>query len=116
MIRGLDRFKALCGVGWTKLAVKPVVPVHVKPVVPKPPVVPAIKPKRIVPVPKHEQQHLEPSDVKFAETHPGYVPIPRLSWNEDAVAKMEGRPVTSHAGVEKPGHEADVPQTGIKVI
>ena len=81
-----------------------------KPVVPKPPVVPAIKPKRIVPVPKHEQQHLEPSDVKFAETHPGYVPIPRLS-----VAKMEGRPVTSHAGVEKPPHEADVPQTEIKV-
>ena len=95
----------------TKLVVKPVAPVHVKP-----PVVTAIKPKRIVPVPKHEQHHLDPSDVKFAETHPGYVPIPRLSWNEDAVAKMEGRPVTSHAGVEKPPHEADVPQTGIKVI
>ena len=113
-------FRSVQGIVWsaalqrwvdpTKLAVKPVAPVHVKP-----PVVTAIKPKRIVPVPKHEQHHLDPSDVKFAETHPGYVPIPRLSWNEDAVAKMEGRPVTSHAGVEKPPHEADVPQTAIKV-
>ena len=95
-------FRSVQGIVWsaalkrwvdpTKLAVKPVAPVHVKP-----PVVPAIKPKRIVPVPKHEQHHLEPSDVKFAETHPGS--IPRLSC----------------AGVEKPPHEADVPQTEIKV-
>ena len=92
------------------LVSKPVPPVHVKP-----PVVPVVKPKRIVPVPKHEQHHLDPSDVQFAVSHPGYVAIPRLSWNEDAVAKMEGRPVTSHAGVEKPPHEADVPQTAIKV-
>ena len=36
------------------------------------------------------------SDVKFAKTHPEFVPVARLSWNEDAVAKFEGRPVTSH--------------------
>ena len=83
-----------------KLQAKHVPPVHVP--------VPAIKPKRIVPVPHHEQQHLDPSDVKYAESHPDFVAIPRLSWDEDAVARMEGRPVlSSHVGVQKPSHEPD---------
>ena len=77
----------------------------------KPPVhvpVPAVKPKRIVPVPHHEQQHLDPSDVKYAKSHPDFVALPRLEWDEDAVAKMEGRPMpSSHAGVQKPPHEPD---------
>ena len=94
-----------------KSQAKPVPPVHVR--ADKPP---AIKPKRIVPVPRHEQQHLDPSDVKYAKSHPDFVAIPRLEWDEDAVAKMEGRPMpSSHAGVQKPPHEPDsAPPVAIK--
>ena len=90
-----------------KFQAKHVPPVHVAP---------AVKPKRILPVPQHEQQHLAPSDVQYAESHPDFVPIPRLSWDEDAVAKMEGRPVpSSHAGVQTPPHEPDpAPPVAIK--
>ena len=89
-----------------KFQAKHVPPVHV----------PAIKPKRIVPVPRHEQQHLDPSDVKYAKSHPDFVAIPRLEWDEDAVAKMEGRPMpSSHGGVQKPPHEPDsAPPVAIK--
>ena len=64
----------------------------------------------------HPDERMEHSETSYAAKHPDYVPVARLSWDEHAIARMEGRPITSHAGVEKPPHEADVPQTGIKVI
>ena len=88
------------------LPVVPVVPVTVVPVVvPRAPI-----------VPHGFQHHKDPSDVQFAQTHSDFVAVPRLSWNENAVAKFEGRPITSHESVQQPSHEEPVPQTHVKVI
>ena len=88
------------------LPVVPVVPVTVVPVVvPRAPI-----------VPHGFQHHKDPSDVQFAQTHSDFVAVPRLSWNENAVARFEGRPITSHESVQQPSHEEPVPQTHIKVI
>jgi len=64
----------------------------------------------------HPDERMERSETSYADTHPDYVPVSRLSWDEHAIARMEGRPITSHAGAEKPPHEADPPQTAVKVI
>ena len=64
----------------------------------------------------HPDERMERSETSYADKHPDYVPVSRLSWDEHAIARMEGRPITSHAGVEKPPHEADPPQTAVKVI
>ena len=64
----------------------------------------------------HPDERMERSETRYADNHPDYVPVSRLSWDEHAIARMEGRPITSHAGVEKPPHEADPPQTAVKVI
>ena len=64
----------------------------------------------------HPDERMEHSETSYAAKHPEYVPVARLSWDEHAIARMEGGPITSHAGVEKPPHEADPPQTAVKVI
>ena len=64
----------------------------------------------------HPDERMERSETRYSDNHPDYVPVSRLSWDEHAIARMEGRPITSHAGVEKPPHEADPPQTAVKVI
>jgi len=79
------------------------------------PVIDKPKPKEVVRPPEH-MHHVAPSDLAYAGKHPGYVPVARLSWNENAVAKFEGRPITSHASVEQPSHEAPIPPTHVKVI
>jgi hypothetical protein len=71
------------------------------------PVLDKPKPKEVRP-PEH-MHHVAPSDLAYAGKHPGYVPVARLSWNENAVA-------TSHASVEQPSHEAPIPPTHVKVI
>ena len=78
-------------------------------------VVPVVVPRAPI-VPHGFQHHKDPSDVQFAETHSDFVAVPRLSWNENAVAKFEGRPITSHESVQQPSHEEPVPQTHVKVI
>jgi len=79
-------------------------------------VVPVVSVPRAPIVPHGFQHHKDPSDVQFAQTHSDFVAVPRLSWNENAVAKFEGRPITSHESVQQPSHEEPVPQTHIKVI
>ena len=79
-------------------------------------VVPVVSVPRAPIVPHGFQHHKDPSDVQFAQTHSDFVAVPRLSWNENAVARFEGRPITSHESVQQPSHEEPVPQTHIKVI
>ena len=76
---------------------------------------PVPAPKKVVVVPP-ENQAVPLAELHYASTHPGYVTVPRLSWNEEAVAKFEGRPITSHESVQQPSHEEPVPQTHVRVI
>ena len=77
---------------------------------------PVPAPKKVVVVPPEHQANVAPEELHYASAHPGYVTVPRLTWNEEAVAKFEGRPITSHESVQQPSHEEPVQQTHIKVI